>query len=225
MKIKPLNKFIMKKVLVAATVAVFAIMNVNAQEVKFGVKAGVNFASISGNDFDASPGASNTPSVDGRISFHIGGVAEIVISENFSIQPELMYSSQGFSYDSNLNDSSGVIEDLVYTAKLDYINLPIIAKYYISEGFSIEAGPQIGYLMTFKYAAFSGFDGFDNNSDNKEGLRDIDFKFVVGVGFKMDSGLNFSARYNVGLSNVFDMNPILESTYNNVFQFSIGFMF
>jgi hypothetical protein len=136
-----------------------------------------------------------------------------------------MYSSQGFSYDSNLNDSSGVIEDLVYTAKLDYINLPIIAKYYISEGFSIEAGPQIGYLMTFKYAAFSGFDGFDNNSDNKEGWRDIDFKFVVGVGFKMDSGLNFSARYNVGLSNVFDMNPILESTYNNVFQFSIGFMF
>ena len=76
----------MKKLLLFAAVAVFGLSNVNAQEVKFGAKAGVNFATITGDE---------TSGVDSRTAFHIGGVAEIVISEKFSFQPELLYSGQG----------------------------------------------------------------------------------------------------------------------------------
>ena len=63
----------MKKLLLMTAVAVFGFLNINAQEVKFGAKAGVNFATLGGDVEDA----------DGITSFHVGAVAEISISEKF----------------------------------------------------------------------------------------------------------------------------------------------
>ncbi len=108
----------MKKLLLCAAVAVFAFTNVNAQEVKFGAKAGVNFASITGD---------GTDDVKSRISFHVGGVAEIMISENFSVQPELLYTSIG-AKDEYSESFAGETVEFKEVYKLDYISLPIMAK-------------------------------------------------------------------------------------------------
>lgn len=180
----------MKKLLLSAVIAVFAMSNLNAQEVKFGAKAGVNFASLGGDDSDG---------LDGRTSFHVGGVAEIGISEKFAVQPELVYSSQGFSVDD---------ENL----KLDYINLPILAKFFVAEGFSIEVGPQIGFLIS---ADAEG-------EDVKDLFKSTDFSGALGLGYKLESGLNFAARYNLGLGSVVDGDGDLK---NNVIQLSVGYMF
>ncbi len=94
-------------------------ISVNAQEVKFGVKAGVNFASLGADAED----------VKARTSIHFGAMAEFMLSDKFSIQPELVYSAQGTKFDDS--------DDLV--TKLDYLNLPILAKYYFSVTFSVEA--------------------------------------------------------------------------------------
>ena len=180
----------MKKLLLSAVIAVFAMSNVNAQEVKFGAKAGVNFASLGGDDSDG---------LDGRTSFHVGAVAEIGISEKFAVQPELVYSSQGFSVDD---------ENL----KLDYINLPILAKFFVAEGFSIEVGPQVGFLIS---ADAEG-------EDVKDLFKSTDFSGALGLGYKLESGLNFAARYNLGLGNVVDGDGDLK---NNVIQLSVGYFF
>jgi len=60
----------MKKLLLMAALAVFGLTTTNAQEVRFGAKAGANFASLNGDDVD---------DIDGRTSFHVGGVANIEI--------------------------------------------------------------------------------------------------------------------------------------------------
>ena len=57
-------------------------LSTQAQETLFGVKAGLNLASIGGDD----AGDAKT-----RSSFHIGGLVEIPVSEKFSVQPELLY--------------------------------------------------------------------------------------------------------------------------------------
>ena len=75
----------MKKILLVTVIAVLGLTNVNAQEIKFGAKGGLNFASIGGD---------NTGDVDPVTAFNFGLVAEIPISEKFSFQPELMYSGQ-----------------------------------------------------------------------------------------------------------------------------------
>ena len=193
----------MKKVFLFAVLAVFAFTSVNAQEVKFGVKAGVNLASITGDDTD---------DLDSRTSIHFGGVAEIVFSEKFSFQPELLYSGQGAKYEE---------EGYKETWKLDYINLPLMAKYYIVEGFSVEAGPQVGFLMSSKWEA--EYEGETEDGDIED-IKSIDFGLNLGLGYKMDNGLNFGARYNLGLSNGYDGEGD-DELKNSVIQIYVGFMF
>ncbi|HEX9826031.1 MAG TPA: porin family protein [Flavobacteriaceae bacterium] len=180
----------MKKLFLFAAVAVFG-FTMNAQEVTFGAKAGVNFASLGGDDSDG---------LDGLTSFHVGGVVVIGVSEKFAIQPELLYSSQGASYDGG---------DL----KLDYINVPVLAKFTVAEGFSIEAGPQIGFLVSAK----------DDGEDVKDFLKSTDFSAALGLGYELETGLNFGARYNLGLGNVLDDDG--GDLKNNVIQLFVGYNF
>ena len=191
----------MKKLILFAALAIFVIANSNAQ-VNFGAKAGVNFADITGDDVD---------SFSGRTAFHVGFVAEIMISEKFAFQPELLYSAQGSDYDD---------EDFSGSVKADYLNVPLMAKYYVGEGFSLEAGPQVGLLLSAKD------DYGDGEEDIKEFLKSTDFGLNLGVGYKMESGLNFGARYNLGLSDVNDSDMDGGAEYkNSVIQVSVGYFF
>ena len=192
----------MKKMLLIAAIAVFGITSVNAQDVSFGAKAGLNIATIGGDGSDG---------VKSRTAFHIGGVAEISVSEKFSVQPELVYSAQGAS-----QDFEGIEIDINY----GYLNLPVMAKYYVADGFSLEAGPQLGFLLSAKG------EGAGEEVDIKDITSGIDFALGFGAGYKLDNGLNFAARYNLGLSNINDGEGSDQfSNQNNVFQISIGYFF
>jgi len=206
----------MKKTLLIAAVAVFGFTSINAQEVKFGAKAGVNFATLGGDAED----------IESKTSFHVGGVAEIMISDKFSVQPELLYSSQGAKdeYTEEFFEGEVKFEDKL---KLDYINLPIMAKYYLTDGFSLEAGPQIGFLVSAKVESEASFEGESDSEevDVKDAYKSIDFGFGLGLSYKLENGLNFSARYNLGVSNIVEDAEDDFSIQNNVLQVSVGFMF
>ncbi len=200
----------MKKLLFfVATIVLISLVSCASQRaIEVGAKAGVNIADITGDDID---------SFNGRTSFHVGAVVEVPVSDKFSFQPELMYSSQGSDY------SEG--DDYDGSVKVDYLNIPLIAKFYIAEGFSIEAGPQLGLLLSAKDEYdWAGDTGED---DWKDYLKGIDFGVNLGLGYKLESGLNFGARYNLGLSDTNDDIDLLgDSTYkNSVIQFSVGYFF
>lgn len=190
----------MKKLMLLAAVAVFGFSNMDAQEVKFGAKAGVNFASIGGDD---------TGDLKSRTAFHVGAMAEIGISDKFAVQPELLYSSVGAKAD----EGDGEL-------KLDYISVPVMAKYMVAEGFSLEAGPQIGLLLSAKS------EGGGESEDVKDFVNGLDLGIGVGASYRMDSGLNFGARYSLGLSNINDFEGSDDfKNQNNVFQISVGYFF
>lgn len=181
---------------------VFVLASMNAQEVKFGAKAGLNLASVIGDETDG---------LDSRTYFHLGLLGEIVISDKFSLQLELLYSAQGAK-----ESFEGIDIDL----KLDYINLPIMAKFYVADGFSLELGPQVGFLMSAKA------EGEGESEDIKDFVKGIDFGANFGVGYKMESGLNFGARYNLGFSNINDGEGSDEfKNQNSVIQISVGYFF
>jgi hypothetical protein len=218
----------MKKVYVLTLVILSIIQTNYAQEIKIGAKAGINLASVTGNDIDAKM----------RPSFHIGGMVEIPVSAEFYVQPELLFSSQGYKV--NSNNATGV---------LNYINLPVIGKYYVTDKFHVEAGPQIGYLLsaTIKVddVVSNGGGGVESpaesagksssikastnassaaiEQDIKEFFKSIDISFGIGAGYKLDNGINLSARYNLGLSNISEDST--ESVKNSVFMLSVGYFF
>ncbi|MFV8342955.1 porin family protein [Flavobacterium sp. XS2P39] len=161
-----------------------------------GIKGGYNLAAVS---FD---GEGET---EQRHSFHIGIYGESFISENFSIQPELMYSQQGYV----LTNSNGT-----FTQKLNYINLPLMLKAYPSQNLFLEAGPQIGLAVSHKEeydGLFSGSQEYDPNS--------FDWGINFGGGFKTDSGVSLGVRYHLGLGDLYDEGK----AQNRVWQFSVGF--
>lgn len=118
---------------------------------------------------------------------------------------------------------SGSVNTFESKRNLSYISVPVMAKYYIIERLSIEAGPQIGFLVSAKrdYDYTESEDG----EDIKDGYNTIDFGLNFGAGYKLDNGLNFSARYNLGLVNISKYAPDGYSTLNNVFQLSVGYFF
>ncbi|TRW24775.1 PorT family protein [Flavobacterium zepuense] len=204
------------KLLSASALMLGAVAVSNAQEdasnsdsmsPSFGVKGGVNFATVTGDDFD---------SPDSRTSFHVGVFGEFPIAEIFSIQVEALYSGQGF--DANFDGPDGDKAEV----QLDYINVPVLAKFYIVKGLSIEAGPQFSFLVNDEFDFNPNSDNGDIDlADNGVDTQTFEFGVAGGLTFQTEMGLFATARYNQGITDVVkDVN-----VKNSVFQLGIGFKF
>jgi opacity protein-like surface antigen len=207
----------MKKILLSA-VAIMALGTAaQAQDMSFGVKAGLNIANVGG---DAETAGS-------RMGLHIGGLAEFKLSETFAIQPELLYSMQGAKMEFvDFNEETFAFTTEEEDLKLDYLIIPIMGKYYVTESLSIEAGPQIGFLMSAKAG----------DTDVKDGYEGVDFGINGGLGYALEGGLFFQARYYLGLTSIvkevevpefegFDIEVPEVKAQNNVLSVSVGYKF
>jgi len=198
----------MKKLLIIVCIASLTFVSCSTTKTaRLGLKAGANFSTISGDDTD---------NVKTLTAFHVGGVAEVPVSDNFSVQPELLYSSQGAKYE----ESEGYDGKF----KFDYINVPVMAKFNVSNGLSLEAGPQVGFLMSAKDEYNST--GDSGEEDIKDFVKGLDFGLNIGAGYRLESGLNFGARYNLGLSNINDFEGADDfKNQNGVIQLYVGYFF
>ena len=218
----------MKKLLLFTMLVVGCVSISSAQGVNFGVKAGVNLSSINGDYTDNNKA---------MVGFHVGALAEIGITEKFFFQPELLFSTQGAKIEESEDfDDFGIGFGYGRKVKLNYINVPLMGKFYVTKGLNVELGPQVGFLMSAKQKV-SGSLGLvefetEDDEDVKDRYKSIDFGVNFGAGYKLNNGLFFNARYNLGLANITDEdfeNDVIDlegvNTKNGVFQFSVGFIF
>lgn len=179
----------MKKVILSA-LAVCAFGFVNAQEgngIQFGVKAGLNMSKISG-----AKGADGKD-LDGKTGFYFGGVATKAINEKFAVQAELLYSMEGAD-----------------KAKLDYLRIPVMAKYSVMDKLAVMAGPSIAFKM--------------GDEESTKNTKSMDFGLGFGLSYDITSNIFVDARYNVGLSDIKDSGAG-DSLKNNNFQVGVGYKF
>lgn len=194
----------MKKILLTALVAVCAI-TANAQDKKFrfGVKAGLNIAD---QKFEQEAEINQKS----KLGFHIGGVAEFAFTEHLSLQPEVLFSMQGTTF-----EDAGDKLDL----NVNYINVPVLFKYNNLglKGLGIGIGPQIGFMVSAKA------DDGEDKEDAKDLYKSTDFAAVANLEYELPIGLFFQARYNYGFSNINDLGD--NKIQNRVFQLSAGYKF
>ena len=174
----------MKKVLFIAVVALLGLGNVNAQDAKFGAVAGYH------NLSQKLSAEGNSISVDIN-GFYIGVSGEFTLSETLNLQTELQYASA--SQDG---------------ASIDLIVLPILAKYYVSDEFSLQAGPQLDFIVS------------DSEDANVFGLG-----LAVGAGYDISENFYISSRYAFGLTNRLEDAPSGVSIKMNTFQAGLGYRF
>mgnify|MGYP003601811567 FL=1 len=197
-------------------------LTVKAQDVKFGLKGGVNFSNIS-----ISGGNSVTnPDTTTRTSFHLGGLVEVKLADKFALQPEIQYSSVGYKF-----ALTGIEQGISYRGdvvdKIDYLSIPVLVKYFAAEGFSLDFGPQVGFLISHK--ADIKVNVLGNSSTQTVDLADesekIEFGLNFGATYKFKNNLFLSGRYNLGLSNIQKESTDGEKILNRTFQLSLGYIF
>jgi hypothetical protein len=205
----------MKKIILSAIV-LFTVGFVNAQKAEFGLKGGLNSSTFSG-DTDGM-------NLKSKIGFNIGAFAAIKLSDKITLQPELLYSTQGVKAE----NVSGLVGDIMYTGdvkfNLSYLNVPIMMKYYVAENFYLETGPQIGFLTSAKTS--TKIDGYSQTSeqDVKDYFESVDFGLNFGAALDFSKKVSAGIRYNLGLSNIFKTQPGDNSkTQNSVFSLSLAY--
>ena len=190
----------MKHKVKAAMAAIFLTSAAMAQHVNIGIKGGLNIYNINNE---------NNVKYDPKVGFNVGLLGHVHLAKQVALQPELVYSAQGAKY-----TTAGVETKL----KLDYLNIPILIQYMFDNGFRIQAGPQIGFLLGAK--AKSG----NVEIDFKDNLKKVDFAIGAGVGYVHPAtGFGVDARYNIGLSNINDNNG--SKSYNRGLQLGVFYLF
>ncbi|MCG8308214.1 MAG: PorT family protein [Cytophagales bacterium] len=188
----------MKRLLLLLILSNFYLIQVKAQEVEIGLKAGMNVSTLGRAELGFMS----------RVAYHIGGTAEFITTPFFSLQTELMYSLQGAAVDRSQN---------IYL-NYHYLNIPLLAKAYFYEDASFEIGVQYGRLIE---AVNENYLGSQQDQINKN-----DFAVAFGLAYKLNEKINFGIRYNLGISNTADRNIIYEQRHTNrVLQISIGYIF
>lgn len=204
----------MKKIFLIIVLNFLIFTNVNAQnEFDFGLKSGINFSNLSSEYF-----AENSS----KIGIYIGLITEIPISTKFSIQPEILYSTQGA--DVKITQDGGPPPLTKYS--LNYILVPILAKVYISNNWSVEVGPSFNFLI--KDEAFRpDITEFIGDVIIQKKLIDADadsfeLSGVINLSYKFNRNFFGSIRYFQGLTD--SINNI-DDARNNGFQLGVGYLF
>ena len=190
----------MKLYFCIAIASLLMIGTVNAQSVNLGIKGGLNVFNVKDD---------NESNYDPKTGLHLGLLAHIHLSKQWALQPELVYSGQGAKYTTSGTDSK---------LKLNYLNVPIMFQYMFDNGFRIETGPQVGFLLSAKTETN------DVSVDVKDQLKGTDLGLGFGLGYiHVPSGFGVDARYNLGLTNISDDDD--NKAMNRGFQLGVFYQF
>ncbi|QIL76513.1 porin family protein [Hymenobacter sp. HDW8] len=200
--------------------------------VQFGLRAGVNVADWSGDAvqsvLDVAELTNGAVTREMRPGFHAGLYATLPLGARFAIEPGLVYSEKGTQLAGRvpLERFDFLNARVTATSRMAYIDVPVLAKAYLTRGFYIYAGPQASYLVSNKVrveAGALGFSAFKQDYDVRNQFRELDFGVVGGLGYQFDSGLGLSAGYDYGLTSL-DKNDRFDAQ-NRVIKASVNFSF
>lgn len=189
----------MKKIVLLCSMLCIALLSHAQVSLKFGVKAGLNVS-----DYTADA-ASITQSLTG---VHAGVLVRLKVLGMLAIQPELLYSTQGAKYDFSIGSIA-----MQGKEKTSYLAIPIMVKFYPLMGLNLQAGPQLGFLLSAK----------TNGEDVKDTYKSTALSFQLGAGYDFDFGLGIDARYGIGLTNIADAGGAVMK--NNVFSVGASYCF
>jgi hypothetical protein len=187
----------MKKIILTTVVIFAASLSSQAQLVKFGIKAGINYANQTGSDITVNSQNYNT---DAITSYHAGLVTEIKLTEGFSIQPELLYSTQGATYKNAFEE---------FTNELGYLSIPVLAKIHFNKTISLDLGPQASFLLS------------ERNEFDAKNAESFEFGLAGGLSLSITKSFFIQGRYVLGLTEASREAEVK----NSVVQVSAGFKF
>ena len=172
----------MKKVFVLIASAIVCVSAM--AQVQFGAKVGVDATNFWGKNVEHGM----------QLNYQVGVLMEYKFTDKFAIAPEVVFAAQGGKYKvAEVGDKK--ISNKYIT---NYINVPVILKYYVSPSFSIDLGPQVGFNVYSKFKA-----GDEKSVDIKDATKKVDFGVGLGGTYNLTENAFVQARYTMGMTNAF----------------------
>ncbi|GAA4013213.1 hypothetical protein GCM10022408_27670 [Hymenobacter fastidiosus] len=187
----------------------------------FGVKGGFNLSDVYGDNKKNYTDGSNYK------AFHAGVYGQYGFSDKFSVQPELLYSRQGFQGTSTY--TNGSTTTTVKERRLDYVQVPVLLVFNVLDNVSLHVGPQVALLTKVtedgkerKIANEGNIYGYSYNS--------LDYGVAAGVEGRVGPA-RIGARYTAGFADVINNQvtvtggKALDNIRNSLFQLYVGIGF
>lgn len=151
----------------------------------YGVKAGINFAELFGEDA--------LPESDRKVGYSVGGYAAFKLSKSMKLQCEALWSLQG-----ETSEKKGRYD-------ISYLNIPVLLKW--NEGdFYTEFGAQLGFLTINTSESVP-------DEIRLENFETFDFSLSAGLGYQLMEDLSIGVRYTQGLTNIVAGSDLKNSVF------------
>lgn len=188
-----------------------AAMSANAQnevgQLTLMPKAGINISTITGSGSDKKS----------KVGLVAGAEFEYGVAQNFDITAGVLYSMEG----AKIGDAK---------FNMDYINIPILANYYVVPGLAVKAGIQPAFNVRKK----ASYNGNTVNIDDvmnevldwtgagvETGVKTFNLSIPVGLSYEYQSFV-LDARYNIGVTKLFKN---ADQGRNSTFAITLGYKF
>ncbi|MFT3680955.1 MAG: porin family protein [Ferruginibacter sp.] len=192
----------MKTVVLSVATFLFFASAANAQGIHAGVKLGANMNKISGQSFKDKF----------TYGYNAGAYLQVGLGKKWSIQPEVLFNQVSADTSDQFSALYHINGDKLSKVKLNYISIPILLNYKLSNFISLQAGPQFGMLMSQDKTLLQ---------NGKDAFKQGDFSMVGGVQLTL-VGVKLFGRYQVGLNNINDIDN-KDKWKNQVIQLGVGF--
>ncbi|HYX06677.1 MAG TPA: porin family protein [Bacteroidales bacterium] len=213
-----------KKPLITGLIFFFIFsLSIDAQESRAGIIGGLNLSYLStdkANDNNIIPG------------FHVGVWGKKMITDQFGIQPEILYSAKGMKTVYSSDFLGFNVTDGTTKLNLNYIDIPVYLTFNLADDFDFHLGPYVGFLMNAHMSTDAQIlESINvNNEDDidRSKFNTLDAGITGGLGFSIEP-MTFGFNYNIGLRQVAkdggDMENLLGNAKNNTIQVYVGLMF
>ena len=144
-----------------------------------------------------------------KTGVHIGIFGSLFYTEKIAAQLEFLFSEKGSVWHDP--DYSG--DEVV-----NYIDVPLTARFQVLDMLNIHAGPQFSFFtrawrMSDDEAAYSISEYYD----------EVDVGLLVGVELNLPIKLNIALRYTEGMLRASDSRYYTDPWKNRVFQLSLSY--
>lgn len=176
----------------------------SSDRVIMGFKAGLNLSDVTHLGQNYKP------------SFLVGFYTEYKLANWFGLQPEVVYSKQG---------SMNTVEGVKMRLRVNYLNIPVMMKFYVIPRLSLDLGPQLGINLGTKMKIDNGKNDTAIQIISNDFYNTCEFSLAAGITYQKKRGPAISVRYNMGVSNVFKKEAYDISNRNSVLQVTFGWTY
>jgi hypothetical protein len=202
----------MKKIFILA-LGLLGATAANAQDVRLGVKAGLNLPNIIKGDGNNNFNTKVNP------GFNAGVTVDIPLTSGIAFTPELLFASKGYK----ANTAFGEFTQTTY-----FVDVPILASIKVAgSGLNLVVGPQVSFLTSTKNKFENGFGTVESEyNEDSDQFRKSLLGGVIGLRYDINDKFDIHGRYALDFQkNNEDGRRQTPEYKNQVFSVGVGVKF